>query len=1321
MDGPATSLPGLEDQQVMTAQAYGGSMIGVHMEGESSGPAYGENLVASADRPQHSGNSSLQDSPSGFISAPWSPQRAQQVGFEGSSSDMRVQETLHLPVGQSSFVTPDMADSGLHGPSQAAASNGLPRWMLRLGEFVRHHTAGSVETLTAITRQHVHVSSDGSVGGSSVVQQQRQLHLQQSTSSPTNQLNRQAAAASATAAGDLPLFGPEARHRMEAWSRQAPLLHGSAVGQDDDDSSGSIPRELVQEEVRRQVAEAMRVQQAQISELRLENERLCRGGIAAGNRDRLMVQDGLGRELPHEDGARSRIHEGQDRSHAHVQSMQSSSAGLVPPGVGLSGGQGHGHGSGPLAQPAIHGVSPGDRAYAAAYGADSEIAHGGGYVRDAVSHGDRAPVMGSGATSGAVVPPNLPMRAQEREVIDSVPLPPSDRTSGARHQQRGFIGRMFGSGSPQRPDVGYSATSPKGSSACPQPSPPPGLQQTEPSEQFVPGVKGAATSSNPSPIDIVLSGMGQIQQLLLERQRGSVGDLEKSTVDLPVLPEYQEEQGASDLQDWLFVSGQMIGALASDAATWWSGTLKAAEAAYEEYMSKSPIERLRYSKLERRVSTMILAALPVAVKGDPVANRTRGVHQQLFRLLTLCQPGSAQDKAVVIRQLDIHESSDTPAHAAQVLRKWYRTLQRAADLSISVPDPSVQAKSLLCVIKKLAAASPDLQFRVSMARNDLQVDVRPSQESVIKLYQHLLAEMEQLNVETRRSNPTRSTPNPDTPKLKGMDGNGQPAAKAKASSPPLAAPDSKPCKWFRSQDGCRKGKDCKYGHSWDGLIKAERCLTCVSTLHRAKECPRKPVTANTATPASFPSNRRSPGQSAADSSAASGNQTRDQPQIQQVSAGHQASTSTSPASPASPDSKSGVADLGGTGASSVAEMIAETNKVLRALVTPPAEPAPAAGPSTVSSVASSDPLVTIQRQIDEIRRLRALRLDQGVSMDSVLMQRVQAHEQMDQARFALLDSGASHAFRAAQSKEEYEGSKRVVVSLATGEGTTMAQNPGGTLLGSPSSSCGAILPLGQLVRLLGCSIKWSKNKLEIIHPIHGKLVTRVRADCPEISEAKALELIHELEMKRLSSFSSLVDQANEQLYTLQSRGLEGFHWEDHLTQVVKTGERAHMCGLVNKIPYFAAVPPEFYIDIPESFPVTDKDGWQLLKSFPWSRRKRRTMFKSSDWVVHLFSGERHTGVQQRLRDSVWNASLVEDDVLVEIDITQSKSFDLARQKGVFQLLCWAASQAKLKALVGGPPRRSIWHDLQFHPIIAQGKLSWSQGCWCCGLWHHMVG
>ena len=324
-----------------------------------------------------------------------------------------------------------------------------------------------------------------------------------------------------------------------------------------------------------------------------------------------MVQDGLGRELPHEDGARSRIHEGRGRSHVHVQSMQSSSAGVVLQGVGLSGGQGHGQGNGPSAQPAIHGVSLGDRAYAGVYGADSGMTHGGGYLGDAVSHGGRAPTMSSGTTSGAVVPPNLPMRAQEREVIDSVPQPPSDHTSGARHQQRGFIGRMFGSGSPQRPDVGYSATSPKGSSACPQPPPPPGRQQSEPPEQFVPGTKGAATSSNPSPIEIVLSGMGQIQQLLLERQRGSVGDLEKSTVDLPVLPEYQEEQVLQIFRIGCLCLGKMIGALASDAATWWSGTLKAAEAAYKEYMSKSPIERLSVKAvLPDELMSLWISAIP---------------------------------------------------------------------------------------------------------------------------------------------------------------------------------------------------------------------------------------------------------------------------------------------------------------------------------------------------------------------------------------------------------------------------------------------------------------------------------------------------------------------------------------------------------------------------------------------------------------------------------------------------------------------------------------------------------------------------------------
>ena len=69
---------------------------------------------------------------------------------------------------------------------------------------------------------------------------------------------------------------------MESWPQRAPLLYGQQ-GQGagtDADSSGSIPREMVQEEVRRQVTEALDSQKQAMQQLLDENHRL-RSEIAA--------------------------------------------------------------------------------------------------------------------------------------------------------------------------------------------------------------------------------------------------------------------------------------------------------------------------------------------------------------------------------------------------------------------------------------------------------------------------------------------------------------------------------------------------------------------------------------------------------------------------------------------------------------------------------------------------------------------------------------------------------------------------------------------------------------------------------------------------------------------------------------------------------------------------------------------------------------------------------------------------------------------------------------------------------------------------------
>ena len=168
-------------------------------------------------------------------------------------------------------------------PDSLAAARGSPlAWMTRLGEFFRAQVQGAqgaLETRTTLTRQQL-VGTRGVEGGVMVQHEQVQHttsqptspHYSQTTTMPTGQ-----GEGGATGGGvfDPPLFGAGARRLMDRWPQQAPLLHGSPPGgATDADSSGSIPRELVQEEVRRQVHRALEDQRRAMEELKNENQQL---------------------------------------------------------------------------------------------------------------------------------------------------------------------------------------------------------------------------------------------------------------------------------------------------------------------------------------------------------------------------------------------------------------------------------------------------------------------------------------------------------------------------------------------------------------------------------------------------------------------------------------------------------------------------------------------------------------------------------------------------------------------------------------------------------------------------------------------------------------------------------------------------------------------------------------------------------------------------------------------------------------------------------------------------------------------------------------
>ncbi|CAE7413089.1 GIP [Symbiodinium sp. CCMP2592] len=751
------------------------------------------------------------------------------------------------------------------------------------------------------------------------------------------------------------------------------------------------------------------------------------------------------------------------------------------------------------------------------------------------------------------------------------------------------------------PGLGGATQEPKNAEAPPHPlQPPQGTQGGTAQDE------AAAKQSAPSPLDVLITGMSQLQQVLLKQRGGDTMDLEaKAVVELSKLPEYTPESGATDFQDYLYLTEQQVGSLASGATDWWQRTLQVAQRAYGEYQSLSPMKRLsvkavlpddlreeKYKKLERKVASLLLNSLPKGVRDELVAHR---------------------DRAQLLRQLDVSESSPGPAEAVLAIRKWYRLLQRAADLNIALPDESLQVRSLSNIVRRTAEAHSDFKFRVALAKTELQIDSR--NQEVFGAYGFL--------------------------------------------------------GWCFDDSGDYYNYDSSVA---EGMPEWEAVQLC-SFVDWLEQRPAPP-----------PPSKGS-GTTSTTSAAV--------PPIAPSLAKATSATSTTVPAPAQSEATGSGSNGNKIDATKMSEILSETNQMLKAL----------AAQSSGSAPAPVDPLVLIQQQLDEVRRLKTLRVQepgQGVCSFSSAVSWYEARLNAtslcsetaappEEEAEALLDSGASHPYRPPRSQEELSQARRVNVSLATGDGALLPQTSEGTLLAEGGDNT-PIIPMGQLVQLLGCQIKWTQSRLTVHHPVHGRLQVRLRGNCPVLPVSQALTLIAEMEQARVKEFQRTVDGLQAQVRVLREQGREEWTWQRHLRAFCEEGKRTSMAGFLHRCPTFASVPAEALLGIPEDVPCGLQDGWKLLKGMPWSRAKRKAMFASTSWTVHLFSGNERAMAAKRtstMRSSFWSVALEGDEVMVNVDVTDSRALDLTRRDGVFKLLCWAALSGRLKAIVGGPPRQSF--------------------------------
>ena len=122
---------------------------------------------------------------------------------------------------------------------------------------------------------------------------------------------------------------------------------------------------------------------------------------------------------------------------------------------------------------------------------------------------------------------------------------------------------------------------------------------------------------------------------------------------------FSSSQPPLQLSDWLLLIEPVVSDL---TATGWKTLLKEAEEWYQAHMQMSPLERLQHGhgtplslvqeRLERRMSTMMLQAMPGQVRAELVSTRRMTVFAIVTHLYVVYCPGGISEKQNLLKNFE---------------------------------------------------------------------------------------------------------------------------------------------------------------------------------------------------------------------------------------------------------------------------------------------------------------------------------------------------------------------------------------------------------------------------------------------------------------------------------------------------------------------------------------------------------------------------------------------------------------------------------------------------------------------------------------------
>ena len=294
--------------------------------------------------------------------------------------------------------------------------------------------------------------------------------------------------------------------------------------------------------------------------------------------------------------------------------------------------------------------------------------------------------------------------------------------------------------------------------------------------------------------------------------------------------------------------------------------------------------------------------------------------------------------------------------------------------------------------------------------------------------------------------------------------------------------------------------------------------------------------------------------------------------------------------------------------------------------------------------------------------------------------------------FALLDSGASHAFRT-EKRALVDQAVPVRVELAGGQYITLKQNRAGTLLAAAddpeAANATPILPLGALVQKLGCELTWTrKGGLKVLHPQFGVLKTFVKGNHPMLAETQALEIIAQLEEQHLQSLETSMAETFVRALDYE----EMRSWDFLLGKFVATGGRECLLEALS-LPNtpLGQLSPHVLSLAAVHVDLSDRQGWKYLKALPLNRSMRKAMM-TRQWIVRLYRREGEADLQVSNSDGV---------VTVDCNVARSKRLSLKGDSAMYKALMWAAARGQIEGIIGNPPTN------EGEELLAKQLLLWA--------------